>query len=235
MDAEEVTSIEDTVESMQVAEEIRNTYYEHFGNHLVAGNTRLLKMEEYFGNPSPIYTNILTIPENVDEIKWLKYNHGTAAEPEWGDLTYLPPEEFFEMITKNTVGDNMQLVNINSMLYFIDTTKKPEYWTSPDNSYIVVDSVLIADETDEIIDATKTIAMVQQIPAFTLEDATIPQLEDKLFPMLLAEAKSACFVNYKGVANSKEEQRSRRQLVRHQNNRARYNEHKESKFNYGRS
>jgi hypothetical protein len=45
---------------------------------------------------------------------------------------------------------------------------------------------------------------------FQLVDTYIPLLDTDLFPLLLAEAKSACFINIKQVSSSKEEQRARR-------------------------
>jgi hypothetical protein len=40
-----------------------------------------------------------------------------------------------------------------------------------------------------------------------------------MFPRLLAEAKAACFVNYKQVSNSNEERRARNQKVVNMNSR----------------
>lgn len=236
MDAEQVTSIEDTVESMQVAEEIRNTYYEMLGNFETKSKLEFIALED-FTNQETDHQNALKIPDNVDKIEWIKYDISTTSSPIWKDITYLTPDDFFQHVFQNVPTENVEVVltPAGTFRYSVPTNKDPEYWTTIDNEYVLFDSYNI-DQNVSYPRIVKLYSLVyaEVIPAFTLADATIPDLEDKFFPMLLAESKSACFVNYKGVSNSKEEQRSRRQIVRHQNNRARYNEHKQSPFNYGR-
>lgn len=250
MDAEQVTSIEDTVESMQVAEEIKNTYYEILGNIEVKSRLKLTSLED-FTDLGVEYPHVLLIPDEVDKLKWIRYNVGTPDEPVWKEITYISPEEYLEIVLNNTSGETIpfgenggdgvrRVKDINSELqYIIVSNKDPDYWTTFDNTYVLFDSYN-EDQHDGIVyanglQADHSMIYAEVIPTFTMSDAFIPDLDDKFFPALLAEAKSACFVNYKGVANSKEEQRSRRQMVRHQNNRARYNERRESSVNYGRS
>lgn len=234
MDAEQVTSIEDTVESMQVAEEIRNSYYENFGNYEIKSRLQLDSLED-FTDVSGDYPHTLKIPDNVDNIKWMKYNWGTVAAPEWHEVTYITPEQFLELVLQNVdTNSTTEAKDYSSgLIYYISKESHPTYWTTFDNEYVVFDSLNTIIEAD--VDPAKTMIYAEVIPVFTMSDSFTPDLDDKFFPALLAEAKSACFVNYKGVANSKEEQRSRRQMVRHQNNRARYNERRESSVNYGRS
>lgn len=257
MDAEEVSSITDTVESMQVAEEIKNAYYENFGNFELKSRLELTYLEEQTLETLEEfryrYPNVLRIPDNVDTIKWIKYNTNTFEEPVWTDVTYITPEEFIEKVMLNESGDNTVVVNhpkaglVLGPQYYIVGNKNPEYWTTFDNEYVVFDSIIsdlvtvtVGEDVTSIINNGALVGLqamiyAEQIPTWTESDSFTPDLEDKFFPMLLAEAKSASFINYKGVSNSKEEQRSRRQLVRHQNNRSRYNQRKSSTYNYGRS
>ncbi len=250
MDAEQVSSITDTVESMQVAEEIRNTYYEIFGNIEIKSRLKLTSLED-FTDLGVQYPHILLIPEEIDNLKWVRYNIGTPDEPIWKQLTYISPEEYLEIVLNHTSGETIpygenggdgvrRVKDINSDLeYIIVANKDPDYWTTFDNTYILFDSYN-EDQHDGIVyangvQADHTMIYAEILPVFTMSDSFTPDLEDKLFPMLLAEAKSACFVNYKGVSNSKEEQRSRRQRVHHQNNRSRYNQTRDTSPNYGRS
>lgn len=232
MDAEEVSSISDTVESMQVAEEVRTTYFENFANFELKSRFELKSLQALV-DPTD-HPNVLKIPEAVDNLKWVKYNIGTVVEPSYTEIRYLCPEEFLQHVF-NTTQDTQFLVKdiISDLPYYINSHKHPDYWTTFDNENMVFDS--FNEDVESTLQSSKSMTYAEVIPLFSLTDGFTPDLEDKFFPMLLSEAKSACFVNYKGIANSKEEQRSRRQRVHHQNNRARYNEHRDTGINFGRS
>lgn len=260
MDAEQVTSIEDTVESMQVAEEIRNTYFENFGNFELKSRLELTGLESNGLETDPFiyqYPHALKIPDAVDNIKWIKFDYNRDVNnPKWVDVCYITPEEYLEMVMQKEALEETDLQTWPSVLvkdptnnkrYFIGGSDLPKFWTTFDDEYIVFDSIIsdyvetaVEDDVTSILENGRllpehTLVYAEVIPIFELDDDTVPDLEDKFFPMLLAEAKSACFINYKGVSNSKEEQRSRRQLVRHQNNRGRYNPPENLGLNYGRS
>lgn len=231
MEAENVSSIFDTVESSQVAEEVKTTYYENLGNYELKGRFQLMSLEA-LTNPTD-HPHILKTPPSVDQFKWLKYNIGTVLEPNYKEVCYLTPEKFLLHVFNTTQDAQILVKDFNSNIpYYVNGTKHPDYWTTFDNEYIVFDSVHTGVEAT--LQSSKSVIYAEVIPTFEMEDDFVPDLEDKFFPMLLAEAKSASFVNYKGVANSKEEQRSRRQKVHHQNNRARFNENTDTSPNYGR-
>lgn len=233
MDAEEVASISDTVESQQVAEEIKTTYYENLGSWEMGSRMEIVKLNA--SGDSTNHPNVLVVPDAIDHFKWIKYNNGTVAAPDYREVEYLPPEKFLEMVLQNTTQGNLTLVkDISTDLpYKILNDRHPVYWTTFDDENIVFDSFNSA--VDSNLQEAKSMAYAEVWPTWTPTDAFTPDLPDRYFPMFLAEAKSACFINYKGVANSKEEQRSRRQKVTLQNNSHRYNEYKASKRNFGRS
>jgi hypothetical protein len=232
MDAEEVSSISDTIESMQVAEEVRTTYFENMGNFELKGRFELVSLEALV-DPTD-YPHVLKVPTNIDHFKWIKYNAGTLLEPNYQNVCFLTPEKFLEHVFNTTDDTRILVRDFNSNLpYFVNATKHPTYWTTFDNEHIIFDS--FNSTVEATLQASKVMVFAEVIPVFLLEDSFVPDLEAKFFPMLLAEAKSAAFINYKGVSSSKEEQRSRRQLVRHQNNRGRFNEDKANpRINFGR-
>ena len=103
----------------------------------------------------------------------------------------------------------------------IDDTTAPTYWTSFDDTYIVLDS--FNSDVDSTLMQSKSQAFVQLESQFELADDSIPDLPSRLFPTLLSKAKARCFVAFKQVSNIKEDQAERRGLVRHQNDRIRTN------------
>ena len=214
MNSDEVNSITDTVESQQVAEEIKTTYYELYSNRAVPEFETLLHLEPVSGKP-----NQLRIPDNVTRIKWVKYrNNRVNDDARFETVSYLCPEEFVERFVSNMEGvaepyEDVVLLDSSPVEYRIKTNSVPNYYT-----IFQSDNVLVFDSYDADLEANLTasnsIAWGTMAQDWDMEDDFVPNLDAALFPHFLAEARSACFVNIKEVSNSKEEQRARRQLVR---------------------
>ena len=233
MDAEEVSSIGDTIESMQVAEEIKTTYYENFGNLEVRNRFDIIQLDALADSTDK--PNVLMIPTEVDHIEWIKYNKGTIAEPNYYDVQYLCQKDFLDHVFLNKSGTlaSVKLPGDDEVPYQINSVQHPTYYTIFDDVYIVFDSY--NSNVESTVENSKSVAYAEVLPTWSATDTFIPDLHSKFFPWLLAEAKSACFINYKGVSNSKEEQRSRRQRVQHQNNRSRLDVVEDlTGVNYGR-
>lgn len=218
MNSDEVNSIGDTVESMQVAEEIRTTFYELYGNRDMPSQKGLIQLES---NGDSLAPHILKVPNGVSYIDWVKYrNFRTTNDLQYNDIHYLEPEEFIRRIVEQPMSNhgNYALVNITSQstnMFPIATNKVPEYYTVfYDSQDLVFDSYDAEEEA--WLTANNSLAWGTKFNEFNLEDDFVPPIDTNMFPHLLHEARSACFVNIKEVANSKEEQRSRRQLVRSQ-------------------
>lgn len=230
MDAEEVSTISDTIESLQVAEEVKTTYYENLGAWKVPNRVQMVNMESVADSAN--HPHALKVPDNIVEIHWLRYNTQTVADPKYVPVQYCSPEDFLERVLNNTSGDTVTHIN-NDMPYYIQSNKNPEYWTIIDNEHILFDSY--NSTLDASIQVSKCMVYAEATPSWTSSDDFIPDLPANYFPMLLAEAKSASFINYKGVANEKEEQRSRRQKVTLQNNQSRVNQNEANTPDFGRS
>lgn len=220
MDSDEVNSVADTVESLQVAEEIRTTFYEVFSNRMIPELAGLVTLEGIQDLERP---NVLRLKDKSARIKWLRYKN-FRNKGELRELEYISPEEFmqrfvFQGNSENDHWSPVKLIGDNPFTYNIQNNRCPQYWTSFDDKHLVFDS--FDQENETTLHGSSAIAWGTKNPEFKLEDDFVPPIDDHLFPLLLAEAKSACFVNIKQIANSKEEQRARRQLVRSQNKKLR--------------
>lgn len=205
MDSDEVNSISDTVESMQVARAVVGTYYELMAGRSDPSFESLIKLDS-LGDPTK--PNYMTMPNNVKNIKWIKYNGVTVP--------YRTPEMFLE--DAYSIGSTGTLITDPQLSanYYIFTDGDPTFWTTFDNQTIIFNGYDIA--SDSTLQQSKTLCWGQLDPVFPLDDlAYAPYLYGDEYPGLLAEAKSYCFINFKQVSNSKEEQKSRRQRVRQQN------------------
>lgn len=235
MDADEVNSIGDTVESEQVALEIQNAYFANFNNFGMETHYQLIQFDG-LQNPTD-YPNVVKTKTNVDHFDWIKYNVNTVASPDYQDVQYCPPKEFLDMVLTDvqTDGTRITVKDKNTDLpYTIRSDENPKYWTTFDNEHIVFNSM--NKSLEDTIQESKIMAHGEVIPTWLHTDDFIPEIEAKHFPYLLSCAKTAAFVNYKGVSNAKEETRERRQRVwLNANKPNRYNEYKKSKYNFGRS
>jgi len=218
MNSDEVNSITDTVESQQVAEEIRNTFFELYSNRDIAEFQSLINLQ---ATGDPDRPNTLKLPDNVERIKWIKYlNFRSGNSPEYKYVKYLDPEAFIDRIVEPgtnvySVYATVPLTETGPIQYTIDAEKSPDYYTIMDNdSILVFDSFDVAFETN--LTGSNSVAWGYLTPQFEMTDDYVPAIDANLFPHFLSEAKSSCFINIKEVANSKEEQRARRQLVRTQ-------------------
>lgn len=213
LETDEVNSITDTTESLQIAEVIKETFYEQFNNITIPEHQKLFKLESVSDLTRP---NYLRIPTNVNKIEWIKYQDFQSGG--WSrKLKYMNPEEFFERqflfldddpaLTLVTDGSGIQ--------YYVQNNTTPQWFTILEDQYVVTNGYdrLIEDT----VQGVHSVAFGTFGFEFLMEDDFIPPIDATLFPLLLAESKSVCFVNLKQIASSKEEQRARRQRVRMQN------------------
>ena len=214
MDSDEVNSISDTVESLQVAYVVKETYEEQFNNIDLPHSKTLITISGLADITRPNYMQITTDLKNFE---WIKYKND-RNQGRFENVYFLTPEEFLETVLQYTSGTgNVTLVNDPSsgIEYYVKTNKSPSYYTSFDNNYLAFDSFDLTYDTT--LNSSKTMAFGTKTSTFLLEDTYIPEIPETLFPLLLSEAKSTCFINQKQISSTKEEQRSRRQRIRMQN------------------
>jgi hypothetical protein len=217
MNSDEVNSITDTVESQQVADEIQNTFRDLYTDHDMGSFEGLVTLTSPASTATP---NVLNLPTNVQFIKWLKYRdyRNTSSDITYVDLTYMEPELFVKHIVEQVdpaSNVSVPILSSSSVTYPIANDRAPRYYTIfEDSQKIVFDAF---DQTYEsYLTGSNSLAWSVMYKTFTMADSFVPPIPANEFPHLLAEAKNACFINIKEVANSNEAARARRQLVRSQ-------------------
>ena len=211
MDSDPVNTIADTVESMQVAEIVKDTYYEMIDNRYWPQHQELLTFNASTNADLP---TVMTLPDDVGSLIWLKYDKSRSYEDEaplWDEVEYKEPEDFFNYVMRLDLKNSDKVFSFElegRRLYGMKDTP-PTYYTSFDDETLIFDSY--DSEEESTIQNSKVTAMGYKKPVFTLTDTFIPDIPDKAFSYLLSEAKSTAFNQIKQTANQKEEQRSRRQ------------------------
>lgn len=210
MDSDEVNSINDTVESQQVAQIIKTSYFEMIGNRNWPHLKKLIQLEASGDLNKP---NYLKLPEGTKELVLVKYNTKTLTQPRTRlvELTYKEPDSFLRLVSsRNSASTKVkEVVDFSGTSLLILNNTPPTYWTSFDDNYLITDSY------DAVVDSTlqkvKTQALAYMEPLWSQTDDFIPDLPSEAFSALGEEAKSTAFLVLKQMANQKSEQRAGRQ------------------------
>lgn len=218
MTSDDVNSIADTVEAQKVADTIKTTYMELISSRDWPFRKQRSSLTGLGDTANPTK---MRFPTNVDKVYWIKYNKK--------DVDYLDPKQFQDMIDNRMAQTG--IIDINGY----GENSNPKFWTTFDDDYVIFDS--IDTSLDTTLQESKSVAFVLNTPTWIAEDAAIPEMPDKMFSTLLADAKGTCFLNIKQTENKKEERIAQRGKVRMQNEAWR-NEKGESmtdsNINYGR-
>lgn len=188
----------------------------------------------------------------LQDIHWIKYNKIQSGETvaRYSDIKYLSPKDFIDLVLSR--DNSLSTVDEVSMpmrgdLYgsgvqqgklFIENDTAPTYWTSFDDRFVIMDSYDSDVDTNRLLE-TKALLFARisspQTDWSSTDDDYIPNLDETLFPFLLAEAKSLCFYNLKQQGNPKIDQMARSQKIGQQNKRYRTaDQNKASRPDFGR-
>lgn len=210
LDTENVNSIDDTVESTQIAQIVKTTFFELIANRNWPHLKRSVQLDSVSDLTRPTY---LKLPELTKELISFSYNKlklDDLNRDRYTSLQYLDTDSFLKKVnSRDKTDDNVIKINdFGGAPIYIRDDKQPDYYTSFDDEYIVLDSynVLIEDT----LQSTNTQSVVYFEPTWSHTDGGIPDLPSEAFPLLVEESKSTAFVVLKQQANAKAEQKARR-------------------------
>jgi len=212
MDSDEVNSISDTVESLQVAQIVRDVYFNIIQTKLFPTSKKLFSLTPYSDQTKPTHFHI---PNNVYRIDWIKYDvrDSRTGKKSFSEITYLEPTEFVDTVyLRDSNESNIQVVTENGIELFIKNDSAPSYWTSFDDNTIIFDS--FDSSLDNTLQESKLVAYGEVEPKWEMTNDFVPELPTRAFPYLLSEAKSVCFIKIKQEGSEKDELESRRQRAR---------------------
>jgi len=206
LDSDPVDSIDETVEAIQVAELVKEAYFDLISQRDWPFLFLLGTLDGVgdVNNPTK-----MKIPDTWNKVKWIKYNKK--------EVQYVDPETFHTIISQRVAQTGV----INSAGY--------------DDTFIIFDGY--NQSVDATLQASKSTLYGTREATWTHVDSFIPNIPEKFFSTLLAEAKSQAFVNLKQQSNAREERKAtrgrmamRNESWRNENGEAKYN----TKVSYGR-
>lgn len=222
IESDRVTSIFDSDEAGQVAQVLKTVYHQMISNQTIPEHQALIQLTSA-GATAKVF---MLMPTNMVKMEWFKYNKKVsgATDDAFKKIEYMDPLQFMDRVNRNLTSDTNVVSATDPTSGIVIKVKNdaaPMWWTSFDDQYIVCDSY------DATVDATgltaaKTLCWATLTPSnWTLTDVFIPDIDDNMFPYLLAEAKSLCFLNMKQTANPKVEKQAKQQRYAIQNDKYR--------------
>lgn len=213
MDSDEVSSINDTVESQQVVEVIKTVYDDIISRSDLQSSKTLFNLVPSNDNTKPV---IMSKPSGIDKIEWIKYNGITngGTEPNWVYISYLPPENFIDMMHQQNLSNtnigsfNYTFPDGSNVIFYYRNDHAPQYYTSFDDNTIFFDS--FDNTVDTSLQNIKTLCYGTRISDFQKTDAYVPNLQPQQFALLLNEAKSLAWAELKQTVHPKAEATARK-------------------------
>lgn len=238
MSSDEVNSIGDTSESLQVANIIKNKYFDIVSRVDLPEHDQLIQLDPSIDGDRPV---LMYIPNGVAEIKWLKYfdssttagvdvsdhdinvdledNSGSGVNPPAGYtyVTILPVTQFIDMVNKfNPEESDVESFTFedtsnnypSNYTFYYKNQQQPRFCTIISNYYVIFDAY---DNTqDTTLQASKTMTLGRIVPFFEMEDNFVPNLAEEQFQLLVNEATALAFYELKQQPHALATQEARR-------------------------
>jgi len=208
MDADPVTTILETFESEQVADIVRGTFF----NLIDGRNWPHLKRFITLTETTVATPTHITLPDTVKELIQLKYNVAKVSETQrkYKEIDYLSPEIFLNKT--DLLNNDKSYVDVitdpSGGEVLIRNDKAPQWWTSFDDTSIVMDSYDSA--VDTFIQASKTKTYAYVTPVWEHDDDHVPDLPEEAFTLLQEESTSTASLKLRQMEDAKSEQRSQK-------------------------
>lgn len=213
MDSDQVNTISETIESDQIAQIVKSTYFELISRR---DWPHLKEMFQLDASGSTSYPSHMSVPDRIVEVRDVQYNIAKTGETrkKYVPIKYLTPDAFLCYTNpRNSDSSNIDVVvDYSGVDLLIRNDTAPSCWTSFDDENIVFDSY------DSVVDSTLQSSKSQcfgiKHPTWTASDAFYPDLPDDAFPLLLAESKTIAQFQVRQFQDQAAAQQAQRQRYR---------------------
>lgn len=210
MTSDVINSIDDTEESQQVAQIVKDTYQAIMSNRNWPHTKQLVHLTASTDSNLPSH---MFIDDDFKEMISIFYDKRKVGDTRllYQEVKWKDPDDFLRY-TNSRNSDNTDVMIVtdpSGVIVLIMTNKAPTYYTSFDDSTLVFDSYDAG--VDNTLQTSKTQARAYVTPPFVMEDDAVPNLPEEAFSALLEEAKSKAQFKLHSVQDLKSEQEATRQ------------------------
>lgn len=222
MDSDEINSINDTVESLQVVDIIKSVYYDIVYRANLPEHYTIVSLESSQDNAKPV---LMYLPSTVTKVEWVKYDKRleTIDPVNMEDVELLSLEDFLNFTYRlNPDDDNIEsfthTLNGTDFTFYYQTDTAPSFYTTFDDSTLVFNS--LDTSLDTTLQKSKSMCLARLIPTFTKGDSFTPDLDAEQFTLLLNEAKSLAWAELRQSSHGIADRNSRRAWIHMQKNKS---------------
>lgn len=216
MDSDEVNSVNDSVESLQIANVIRTVYFDIITRANLPSQYSIINLEASGDATKP---TLMYIPDEVANIEWVKYNKRIiSSDPlTMETVDFMTLNDFFTRMsnlnpnTDTHVGSFPITIGSDTFTIQYRNDQPPSYYTTFNDNTLVFDCYNADLETT--LQGSNTACYAKLNIPWTLSDNFIPDLNEEQFPLLLNEAKSLAWAELKQTTHTLAERNSRRAWV----------------------
>lgn len=206
----EVNDISDTEESLNVANIIKENYFN------ISGIADLPEHHDLFEliATSVATPAVMVRPEQVVDLAWIKYNVKETAEisNDWRVIPFMSMDEFLDMtesldasapyITQYDVAIGSDTISFKAF-----TDRDPSYYTTTNDRRLIFDAYDITK--DAFLQKSKSMGYGMLASTFQMVNEFIPDMDHKQFQLLLQESKKQAFADLKQMSNPNAEEKAR--------------------------
>jgi hypothetical protein len=216
MDSDEVASINDTVESYQLAVLLRQLFYDIAVDLDLREHENAVEIESSLDPNKP---NYMKVPSNVSGIRWIKYDNRDTLEttPNYQPVEFMEFQDFLRMtqgwreLPTSEIGVATLVANNENHDFIYKKNKHPQYFTTLNGSDLYFDS--FNNTVDTTLQKSKTMCFANAYPQFLLQDSFIPKLDPTQFSYFINKGKARAFAELKQMPSSEAQGEARRQKI----------------------
>jgi len=209
MDSDPVNTIDETLESEQVAIIARDAFFDIIDRRNWPHLNQLIFLDPPLTSERPTH---LSIPETAKELNFIQYNMIKDGETrkKYRIVNYLYPDEFLLRTNpRNNDETNIDvIIDPSGIELLIRNDVNPQWWTSFNDREVVFDAY--DSNVDSTIQASKIQAQAYITPSWVHADDHVPFLPEEAHTLWLEETKSTAFLTLKQMVNEKAEGRAQK-------------------------
>lgn len=218
MDSDAVNSINDTIESQQVALLLKSVYYDCASDIGLNENSGIIQLNASGDSGLPVY---MSLPQEVTKLIDIRYDTYDPSVDSIATSNYklLEPVDFDVFLEGQTqlrqltsgVAEMTFDFNGSSFNIMYYTGSMPTMYTTLNNKIVLFDG--FDSSIESTLQRTKTLCKALTYPSFEMEDAFIPNLDPTQFSYYLNKAKVRAFAELKQTQNAEAGGEARRQKI----------------------
>ena len=210
MDSDEVNSIADTIESEQVAQIVKSTYFSMMSTRDWPHMRQAIQLTPSGDDALPTH---MYMQDDITKLVFINYNCVNVGDTRklYQPMKWREPDEFLKITNAQNTDDNNVDVVIDptGVELLIRNDYNPSFYTSFDDKTLVFNSY--NKDIEDTLQNSKIQAMAYVMPEWSHTDSHVPDLPTEAFIALVEESKSRCMIRLKQMEDVKAEQEARRQ------------------------